>query len=102
MSDVSVVGLGSMGQTLARALLANGHRVTVWNRTAAKAAPLVEAGAVAAPSAADAIAASPTILVCVHTHADTRAILEGAGADLAGRTVIETSTGGAHEATDTD
>jgi 3-hydroxyisobutyrate dehydrogenase-like beta-hydroxyacid dehydrogenase len=37
MSDVSVVGLGSMGSALARALVGAGREVTVWNRTSAKA-----------------------------------------------------------------
>jgi phosphoglycerate dehydrogenase-like enzyme len=39
-SEVSVIGLGAMGSALARALLHNGDRVTVWNRTSAKAEPL--------------------------------------------------------------
>ncbi|MBV8135996.1 MAG: NAD(P)-binding domain-containing protein [Deltaproteobacteria bacterium] len=34
---VTVIGLGDMGSALARAFLANRRRVTVWNRTAAKA-----------------------------------------------------------------
>jgi len=33
---VSVIGLGAMGTVLAKAFLANRHRVTVWNRTASK------------------------------------------------------------------
>ena len=41
MSDVSVIGLGAMGSALARTLLQNGYAVTVWNRTAEKAEPLV-------------------------------------------------------------
>ena len=32
MNKVSVVGLGSMGAALARALLRSGYVVTVWNR----------------------------------------------------------------------
>src|SRR5918996_263690 len=50
--EVSVIGLGAMGSALARALLSNGHRVTVWNRTSAKAEALVQDGAVLAHSAA--------------------------------------------------
>lgn len=98
MSDVSVIGLGAMGVVLARVLMETGSRVTVWNRTPEKAAPLVAAGATLAPTAADAVAASPTTLVCVHTHADTRAILQALPAALAGKTVIELSTGGVREA----
>lgn len=98
MSDVSVIGLGAMGMALARVLMENGCRITVWNRTPAKARPLVEAGATLAAMPADAVGASPTTIVCVHTHADTRAILQTAPAALAGKTVIELSTGGAREA----
>jgi 3-hydroxyisobutyrate dehydrogenase-like beta-hydroxyacid dehydrogenase len=34
---VCVVGIGDMGSALAEVLLDKGHKVTVWNRTAAKA-----------------------------------------------------------------
>ena len=47
MSDISVIGLGAMGSALARTLLQNGYAVTVWNRTAEKAGPLVSAGTTA-------------------------------------------------------
>ena len=38
------IGLGRMGSVPARTLLAGGYRLTVWNRTASNAAPLVVAG----------------------------------------------------------
>jgi 3-hydroxyisobutyrate dehydrogenase-like beta-hydroxyacid dehydrogenase len=41
---VGFVGLGAMGSGIVRRLLAAGHEVTGWNRTASKAASLVEAG----------------------------------------------------------
>lgn len=44
------LGTGRMGAALVRRLLANGCSVSVYNRTAAKAAPLVEAGAAAVGS----------------------------------------------------
>lgn len=60
---VTVIGLGPMGQAMARTLLGAGHPVTVWNRTARRADALVAAGAVLAPSPAAAIdAAELTIL----------------------------------------
>lgn len=37
MKQATVIGLGQMGSTLAQLLLDSGYRVTVWNRTAAKA-----------------------------------------------------------------
>jgi 3-hydroxyisobutyrate dehydrogenase-like beta-hydroxyacid dehydrogenase len=98
MSDVSVIGLGAMGSALARALLDKGYAVTVWNRSAEKAAPLASAGATAAASAADAIAASPVTITCIATHDRTIELLQGCAPSLRGKTIIELSTGGATEA----
>ncbi|MDT0306641.1 NAD(P)-binding domain-containing protein [Streptomyces sp. DSM 44917] len=56
---VTVIGLGAMGTAMAEALLAAGHPVTVWNRTASRAEPLVARGATLAASPAEAVAASP-------------------------------------------
>jgi 3-hydroxyisobutyrate dehydrogenase len=54
MEKIAFLGLGSMGAPMARRLLGAGHPLTVWNRTAAKADPLVAEGAVLAASPADA------------------------------------------------
>jgi len=40
MTRVSILSTGLMGTALARAFLAKGYEVTVWNRTAANASPL--------------------------------------------------------------
>ena len=42
---VGFIGLGNMGSAMASSLLKAGHEVTVHNRTAAKAQPLVDQGA---------------------------------------------------------
>ena len=97
MKHVSVIGLGVMGTALARTLLGNGYRVTVWNRSLDKAQTLGEQGARVAASSAEAIAASPTVLICIKSHADTRAVLEAAQT-LDGKKIIELSTGSAPEA----
>ncbi|WP_217551626.1 NAD(P)-dependent oxidoreductase [Streptomyces sp. GbtcB6] len=55
MEQIAFLGLGHMGAPMARRLLAAGHPLTVWNRTAAKAEPLVAEGAVLAASPADAV-----------------------------------------------
>lgn len=52
MSDISVLGLGSMGAALARALQRAGHRITVWNRSPEKMQSFVANGAKGAPSVA--------------------------------------------------
>lgn len=48
------VGLGRMGQAMARRVLDGGHDLVVFNRTAQKASGLAAAGARVAPSLADA------------------------------------------------
>ncbi|PZF79256.1 NAD(P)-dependent oxidoreductase [Jiangella anatolica] len=92
-TTVTVLGLGSMGSALARAFLAAGHRVTVWNRTPAKAAPLVTAGARQAASAGDAISASPLVVACLTGYDETRRVLGDVTATLAGRTLVTLNSG---------
>jgi 3-hydroxyisobutyrate dehydrogenase-like beta-hydroxyacid dehydrogenase len=52
--DIGFIGLGKMGSAMVRSLLRAGHQVTVYNRTASKAAPLRELGAVVAHAPAEA------------------------------------------------
>ncbi|MFD0855163.1 NAD(P)-binding domain-containing protein, partial [Actinomadura adrarensis] len=42
--SLTLLGLGDMGAALARAWLAAGHPLTVWNRTPARAEPLKAEG----------------------------------------------------------
>ena len=98
MTDVSVIGLGDMGSALARALLASGKKVTVWNRSPEKAEPLAALGAEVADTAAKAISDSPVVVTCVKSHDQTNELLKGCASALKGKTVIELSTGGAAEA----
>ena len=97
MNDITIIGLGVMGAALAQTLLKNGYKVTVWNRSPEKAEALKKEGAVVAMSSAEAIAANPTVVICIKTHTDTRAILESAQS-LEGKNIIELSTGSAPEA----
>lgn len=55
MSDVAVLGIGLLGAGFAENLLAKGHHVRVWNRTAAKAQALQEKGALVAADPAAAV-----------------------------------------------
>jgi len=57
------VGLGIMGAGLAHQLLKAGYDVAVWNRSPARAAPLVEAGARQADSPADAAAGAACLRI---------------------------------------
>src|SRR5512133_4061228 len=73
--ELGFVGLGAMGQGMARVLLRAGHRVTVWNRTRERAAPLAKEGAAVAATAADAARAG----VVLSMLADDRAVEEVTG-----------------------
>jgi 3-hydroxyisobutyrate dehydrogenase len=75
--QVSILGLGAMGTALASAFLKAGYRTTVWNRTAAKAKPLVDNGAHHASSAAECIGASGLVIICVLDKDTVRDILRG-------------------------
>ncbi|MCT2593226.1 NAD(P)-binding domain-containing protein [Streptomyces sp. N2-109] len=90
---VTVIGLGLMGQALAGAFLRAGHPTTVWNRTAAKAEPLVAQGAKLADSAADAVVAGPLIVVCVSDYDAVHALLDPLGGVLEGRVLVNLTSG---------
>jgi 3-hydroxyisobutyrate dehydrogenase-like beta-hydroxyacid dehydrogenase len=90
--SVAVLGLGGMGGGMARALLRAGLAVTVFNRSAEKAEPLVREGAVLARIAEDAAAE-----LLVLSLADEAAVDEVLfGAVLArlepGAVVVDTTT----------
>ncbi|TFL18158.1 NAD(P)-dependent oxidoreductase [Jannaschia formosa] len=59
MARVTLLGTGLMGAPMARNLVAAGHEVTVWNRSAAKAEGL---GARIAPTPAEAVAGAPVVI----------------------------------------
>ena len=95
--SVMVIGLGRMGFALARQLLAGGFNVSVWNRTASKAAPLVEAGASQAADVASGIAASEVIVICVGTYDDSYEVLADCG-DLSGKILLQLTSASAEDA----
>src|SRR5262249_18648485 len=63
VGPIGVIGLGTMGGGMAGRLLDRGVRLTVHNRTAAKAAPLAEQGATVVASPADVAAAADVVLL---------------------------------------
>jgi 3-hydroxyisobutyrate dehydrogenase-like beta-hydroxyacid dehydrogenase len=67
--DVGFIGLGNMGEAMARNLLKAGHNVTVYNRTHAKAEALAEEGAQVAKSVADACRCEVVISMLADDHA---------------------------------
>ncbi|MET9548129.1 NAD(P)-binding domain-containing protein [Streptomyces sp. NPDC006627] len=92
-ASVTVLGLGLMGTALAAALLKAGHDTTVWNRTTSKTGPLAAQGATPAETAAEAITASPLVIVCLTTNDNVRGLLEAEADALTGRTVVNLTNG---------
>jgi 2-hydroxy-3-oxopropionate reductase len=93
---VGFVGLGLMGLPMARNLLGAGYQLTVHNRTAARAEPLVAAGAQRADSPAEVARRADVVVTMVPDSPDVEAVVEGpdgllAGA-AAGATWIDMST----------
>jgi 3-hydroxyisobutyrate dehydrogenase-like beta-hydroxyacid dehydrogenase len=90
---VTVIGLGLMGRALAEPFLQDGRPTTVWNRSPGKADDLVARGAVRAATAAEAVAASPLVVMCVRDNDAVRAILEPVGDALDGRVLVNLTSG---------
>ncbi|MFF9497741.1 NAD(P)-dependent oxidoreductase [Streptomyces flaveolus] len=91
-SAVTVIGLGPMGQAMTRALLAAGHRVTVWNRTAGRADGVVADGATLAPAPGAAVEASDLVILSLTDYQAMYDILGTATESLAGRTLVNLSS----------
>jgi len=91
----TLIGTGTMGSAVARALLAAGHPVTAGNRTPDRAAPLAAAGASIADNPELAVEASDLVLMCVSDQAAAHAMLSSDSlADLLrGRTLVQLTTG---------
>jgi 3-hydroxyisobutyrate dehydrogenase len=82
---VAFLGLGVMGHPMAGHLARAGHRVTVYNRTGAKAqAWATEYGGYAAPSPREAAAGAAIVFACVGNDDDLRSVVLGADGALAG------------------
>jgi 3-hydroxyisobutyrate dehydrogenase len=64
---VAVLGTGIMGSAMARNLIAAGLATTVWDRSPSVTASLAQAGARAAPSAADAVTDARVVIMMLPT-----------------------------------
>lgn len=75
---VGFIGTGAMGLPMARNLLRTGFPLVAFTRTAARAAPLVEAGAVLAGSVGALAAQCDVVVACLDTVAASEAVFLGA------------------------
>lgn len=78
------IGLGTMGESMARNIMKAGHELTVYNRTKAKADPLVGEGATWAGSPREAAQGAEIVVICVSDTPDVEAVVYGENGILEG------------------
>ncbi|GAA3157582.1 NAD(P)-dependent oxidoreductase [Blastococcus jejuensis] len=96
VTSVGWIGAGRMGAAMAARLARAGVKVTVWNRTRAKAEPLAELGCIVADSIAE-LRGLDAVFTMVSTNKDLAQVLTGEGGLLADpddvpRIVVDCST----------
>lgn len=85
---IGLIGVGTLGEPVARHLVAAGHDLTLFNRTRGKAEAVD--GAHVAESAAALIEACDIVFLVLPTEAASDAVLEGAA--LAGKAIVQLAT----------
>lgn len=95
-TTIAFIGTGAMGAEMAGNLLNAGHSLRVYNRSASKTKPLLEAGATACTSPADAVAGAAFVVSMIADDAAAREVMLGAdgvvGAAAPGTIIIDSST----------
>ena len=98
MTTVAFLGLGSMGHPMAARLLAAGHELRVWNRTAGRDEELVAAGAARLATPADAVSGAEVAITMLSDPQALDDVVFGpegvASAIAATTTLIDMSTVG--------
>ena len=82
--EIGFIGLGDMGRGIVPRLLSAGHRVTGWNRTAAKAEPLTELGMVWADTPREVAGKTEIVFSIVTDAAAVRSVALGDDGVIAG------------------
>jgi len=77
MTHIAFLGLGTMGLGMVKNLLAAGHVVTVWNRSAAPVQTAVTAGARSAATVALAVKGADIVMYCFSDDVAVRAVVLG-------------------------
>jgi 3-hydroxyisobutyrate dehydrogenase/glyoxylate/succinic semialdehyde reductase len=81
--EVAFLGLGIMGSRMAAHLVQAGYKLTVWNRSSEKAAPLAALGATVAETAAQAVRNQDVVITMLSTPQAVEATALGADGFLA-------------------
>jgi 3-hydroxyisobutyrate dehydrogenase-like beta-hydroxyacid dehydrogenase len=82
--NIGFIGLGAMGELIVPRLMAAGHRVTGWNRSRAKAKPLIKAGMTWADTPRAVAAASEMVFSIVTDSKAVKAVALGPDGIVAG------------------
>ena len=95
MIKVGFIGLGNMGGPMAANVLAGGFELTVYNRTASRAAAIEEQGARIASSVAELTRYADVVLACLADVAASHDVFLGDGGVVAtarpGQVLVEGS-----------
>jgi 3-hydroxyisobutyrate dehydrogenase-like beta-hydroxyacid dehydrogenase len=75
--EIGFIGLGSMGLPMATNLIAGGFKLRVWNRTAAKAAPLTAQGATLSAEPAQAVGPGGVVITMLADDAALESVTLG-------------------------
>lgn len=93
---IGIAGVGRMGAAIGARLMEVGHTLTVWNRSAEKTKPLVDAGANLAATPAELAGEVETIITILTDAAAIEQVYEGPqgllASELKGKLVIDMST----------
>ena len=96
MSTIAFIGVGAMGGPMALNLLAAGHQLRVWNRSAAKTAAAAGQGAVVCASVAEVVQGAEVVVSMVADDNATREVMLGGAGVVAsaapGTVIIDCST----------
>ncbi|MTD56081.1 NAD(P)-dependent oxidoreductase [Amycolatopsis pithecellobii] len=101
---IGLVGLGNIGSAMARRLVSATGSLTVWNRSAKKAAPLAELGAFVAESPEAVFDSCDVIGICVTSHVASgeiaRRMFARTSVPRRRRVLVDLSTGSPEAAAD--
>ncbi len=94
--QIGIAGVGKMGAAIAQRLIEVGHKLTVWNRSAAKLKPVADAGAATAATPAELASKAETVITILADAPAIDAVYHGASGllagDVRGKLFIEMST----------
>ena len=101
-TNISVIGLGSMGLALAKTLLRSDSKISVWNRTLSKSQDLNNKGAHVCLSPIEALQCSEIIIVCLSNYEAWKNIIDSnqIDMDLSKKTIVQLTSGSIEEVTD--